>query len=260
MFNFVATKIQVALRKLSEARGSAALKRNPVLWQRLNGYLEKTKSTGCGVSDYHALYVEIRRRRPLHVLECGTGVSTLVIAHALRENEAETGRRGRVVSMEEYGEWLEMSRALLPEEYGGHVDFRLSGTVEDQFSLFRGVRYRDIPELPYDFVFVDGPKYNSPVDGTPTFDFDFIHVLRSADREVSGLVDKRVSTCFVLQQILGREKVRYDPIRHLGFIAPCTRRDLGRLQADLSSLNFAPSLRALSKARLSMTPVPEQAP
>lgn len=248
-------KAQVALRKLAEINARSALKANPTLWAALQDYLEKTKSTGCGLSDYHALYQEIRSRRPMHVLECGTGVSTLVIAQALRENEAETGRRGHVTSMEEYGEWLEMSRGLLPEVYHDFVDFQLSDTVEDQFSLFRGVRYRDIPARPYDFVFVDGPKYHSPLDGTPTFDFDFLHVLRTADHEVSGLIDKRVSTCFVLQQILGRTKLRYDPVRHLGFIAPCTKHSLGQLQADLSSLNFEPSLRALANARLSMTPL-----
>ena len=42
-------------------------------------YLSKTESTGCSWSDYAALYRRIRTLRPREVLECGTGVSTVVI-------------------------------------------------------------------------------------------------------------------------------------------------------------------------------------
>ena len=96
MLEFVATKIQVVLRKLSELRARHKLQCNTALWNALQDYLKATKSTGCGVSDYCALYYEIRKKKPIEVLECGTGVSTLVIAHALKENERETGCRGRV--------------------------------------------------------------------------------------------------------------------------------------------------------------------
>ena len=43
------------------------------------------------------------------------------------------------------------------------VDFCLSDTVEDYFSLFRGMRYRDVPDRPYEFIFIDGPKYHCPL-------------------------------------------------------------------------------------------------
>ena len=63
---------------------------------------------------------------------------------------------------------------------------------EDRYSLFRGLRYSELPVKPYDFVFVDGPKYKSPLDGGTTFDFDIIHVLRNSKSEVSALIDKRL--------------------------------------------------------------------
>lgn len=127
--------------------------------------------------------------------------------------------------------------------------------MEDRFSLFRGVRYRDVPDKQYDFVFVDGPKTTSPADGAPTFDFDFLHILRAAEYPVSGLIDKRVSTCFVLQQVLGVEKLRYSPVLHLGFVAPCTKSDLGNLAEKLSSVNFEGSFGLVGKTTLSMRPV-----
>jgi hypothetical protein len=252
VLNYLSFKAEVALRKMAQWRSRALLARNAPLWRALQDYLRETESTGCGYIDYAALYREIRVRKPTEVLECGTGVTTLVIAHALLENERETGRRGRVTSMEEYDNWLEMSRRLLPAAYQPYVDFRLSDTIEDRFSLFRGVRYRDVPERAYDFIFVDGPKYHSPVDGTPTFDFDFLHVLRSSTKPVAGLIDKRVSTCFVLQQVLGTDKLHYSPVEGLGYVAPCTQRDLGTLDSDLSSTNFARSFKPLGRTRLRM--------
>lgn len=116
-----------------------------------------------------------------------------------------------------------------------------------------GVRYQDIPDRAYDFVFVDGPKYVSPVDGVATFDFDFIHVLRNADKPVGSLIDKRLSTVFVLQQLLGADKVKYSTVAGLGYVKPCTKDDLGTMASSISSRNFAKSFRLLGNSRLSIT-------
>jgi hypothetical protein len=257
-FSWFLSKRNAALRRLVEWRSRNMLRANHALWSALQEYIRASKSTGCGYIDYATLYSAIRQQRPLEVLECGSGVSTLVIAHALMENETETGKRGLVTSMDEHREWSEMAASLLPERYQPYVDFRVSETVQDTFSLFRGVRYRDVPERDYEFVFIDGPNYHSPVDGTPTFDFDFIHVLRRSRRPVGALIDKRVSTCFVLQQVLGHELVRYAPVRGLGFVAPCGAEALGKLSTELSSVNFGRSFRLGPATRLSMCTLNEQ--
>lgn len=250
---YLRLKLEILLRKIAQIKAKRMLQRNDELWNALQAYLQETKSTGCGYIDYACLYQTVRSTKPVEVLECGTGVSTLVIALALMENETETSRGGRVTSMEEHEGWLEMSRKLLPNKYAKYVDFRLSGTIEDQYSLFRGVRYEDIPDRPYDFVFVDGPKYISPVDGAATFDFDYIHVLRSAGRPVGCLVDKRLSTVFVLQQLLGTDKVKYSTVAGLGYVKPCTKDDLGTVAASISSRNYHDSMRLLGNSKLSIT-------
>lgn len=229
------------------------LQRNETLWNALQEYLSKTESTGCGYIDYARLYEIIRAAKPIEILECGTGVTTLVIAHALLENEHETGIKGRVASMEEHAGWLEMSRRLLPSKYERFVEFHLSSTVEDRYSLFRGVRYADIPDRAFDFVFVDGPKYVSPQDGAATFDFDYIYVLRNANQPVRCLIDKRVSTVFVLQQLLGPDRVRYSSVAGLGYVKPSTKKDLGNIATSISSKNFQKSMRVLGNTRLFIT-------
>lgn len=96
---YLASKLEIALRKLSQIRSQRKLRKNAELWVALHEYLRKSESTGCGFIDYACLYETIRATMPVEILECGTGVSTLVIAHALMENEKETGVAGRVTSM-----------------------------------------------------------------------------------------------------------------------------------------------------------------
>jgi len=249
----IVSKFEIVLRKLAQMKSERLLRKNSELWTTLSAYLEKTKSTGCGYIDYAFLYKMIRSTKPVEILECGTGVSTLIIAHALMENERETGRGGRVTSMDEHNVWLDMSRNLLPNEYKKFVDFKVSATVEDRYSIFRGVRYENIPSRAYDFLFIDGPKYTSPVDGAITFDFDYLHVLRNSDQPVGCSIDKRVSTCFVLQQLLGADNCRYSAVLGLGIVRPCTRNDLGSINTLMSSKNFKKSFRLLGNSRLAIT-------
>jgi predicted O-methyltransferase YrrM len=257
MLAYLRSKLEILLRKIAEIRAKRMLQRNVGLWNVMQEYLRETKSKGCGYIDYACLYKTIRSEKPAEVLECGTGISTLVIAYALMENDEETNppgsRTGRVTSMEEHEEWFEMSRKLLPNKYAKYVDFKLSRTVEDQYSLFRGVRYEEIPHRAYDFVFVDGPNYVSLVDGSATFDFDYIHVLRSAVRPVGCLIDKRLSTVFALQQLLGTDKVKYSAVPGLGYVKPCTKDDLGSLSTSISSKNYQGSMRLFGNSKLSIT-------
>lgn len=214
----------------------------------LRAYLERTDSSGCQFVDYDALYRRIRAQKPREVLECGTGCSTLVIAHALKENQLRDGVAGRLTSMEDVDHWYEMARKLLPDELRDWVDLRLSPKIEDAYTIFRGVRYAELPERPYDFVFTDGPGTTAPSDGARSFDFDYLHVVRRSDSPVSGIVDGRLTTCYVLQKVFGPERFRFDVYRNLGFVGPCTKYDLGALTRS-SSEALSHSLRALRRTR-----------
>jgi len=255
VYYYIKNKIEIVIRKLAELYSRRKLSSNRELWGVLQNYLSKTKSTGCGYIDYYQLYKQIRKCQPKEVLECGTGVSTLIIAHALMENKKLFDINGRVTSMEENDEWLKMSIKLLPSKYKEYVDFCFSQTIEDYFSFFRGVRYKNIPERSYDYIFVDGPKYHSPNDNIPTFDFDFLHIVQKSDISISGLIDKRLSTCFVLQQVFGFEKIRYSNIYGLGYIYSCNKNDLGILPDNLSSENFSKFFKILNRNRLRLYPV-----
>ena len=249
MFKWVRRRFLIERRRLYWFYAARQIRRQKTLWHELQQYLQKTESTGCSFGDYWVLYCTIRRLKPMEVLECGPGVSTLVIAQALMDNEKETGRLGRVTSMEEHEGWFSLAKNILPEAYRHVVELCLSGVCEDSFSLFRGVRYANVPERPYDFVFVDGPKYVSPLDGHRTFDFDFLHVLLRVEGPVAALIDKRVSTCFVLQQLLGRA-FTYNPVLHLGIVKPVTKEVLGNVESMLDSRHFEDSFKAITSTSL----------
>lgn len=112
---FVRRRVLIEIRRWSEWYARFYLKHRPDLWRQFTQYTEQTGSTGCNMTDYYVLYKQIRNIKPVEILECGTGVSTLVIAHTLTENEKETGKYGRVAL---YGRSDQMGR------YGGRLASR----------------------------------------------------------------------------------------------------------------------------------------
>jgi hypothetical protein len=225
------------------------LRKNLQLWQELTTYQKKTKSTGCSNSDYWELYKAIRIRKPKEVLECGPGVSTLIMSYALMENEKE-GFPGRITAMEQSEVYFKMSMELIPKYLLPFVEFKLSPCIEDYFSLFRGIRYRDVPDRHYDFIFVDGPELHAPSDGALTFDFDYIHIVKNSDLPVYGIVDYRLSTSYVFQIAFGMDKVKFDGIRELAFVGPCTKDDLVQLELESLTTTLLKNVKLFGNTQL----------
>ena len=96
----------------------------------------------------------------------------------------------------------------------------------------------------------DHPDRTIPLDDMLTFDFDFLYLLQKTAHPIAGMVDKRVSTCYVLQQLLGTDRVKYDPVAHLGFIKPSTKNDLLTIDTVTPSLTFSDSFRAICPTKL----------
>jgi len=218
-----------------ENRAKKKLQKNLGLWNELCLYLEKTQSTGCSFIDYFVLYSYIKKNKPTEVLECSTGVSTIVMAHAMMENEKEGFSGGRITSLEESFEYCNLARELLPDHLLKYVEILHRNKVEAYHYFYRGVKYDNKPVRDYDFVFVDGPTTSAPSDGQKTFDFDLIEVVSKSKIPVSAIVDCRKSTCYVFGKVFGKNKVRYDNIRSLGFVDSCIKSDLRKTNDIVSS-------------------------
>lgn len=220
-------------------RAEAALRGNATLWRLIEAAASGNEVTGASYSDYLTLYECVRRFTPVEILECGTGISTSVLAQALRENEAEGGKRGRVTSMEEDETWWRNARERLPAELQPYVEIVHSPKIDGFYQCFRGVQYESVPDRPYDFVFSDGPERHSPINGDKLFNLDFIQVVRRSERPVRGVVDNHYLTFYVLQKVFGLEHARFDIDRKLLFVGPVTKRDVRRLRKE----NFIADLR-----------------
>ncbi|MEK7643728.1 MAG: hypothetical protein AAB390_00280 [Patescibacteria group bacterium] len=213
-------------RKLLDFRAKKIIQKNDELWSILSSYISKTGSTGCSYIDYWELYSFIREKKPSEVLECSTGVSTIVMACAMMINEKENGVIGRITSMEESPKYYDLACQLLPVCLTKYVEIILSPKVEAYYCLFRGMKYGNVPDREYDFVFIDGPTTKTLSDGQKTFDFDFIDILAKSKKPISAIVDGRLSTCYVLNKILKRGKFRYDNVRSMGYVNSCTKSDM----------------------------------
>jgi predicted O-methyltransferase YrrM len=235
----------------NERTAAARLRSDAELWTLLERTASGNPVTGVSYSDYAALYDHVRRYRPREILECGTGLSTVVLAQALRENECEGDARGRVTSMEDDRGWFENAVGRFPAELRPYVDFVHSPKVDGFYKCFRGVRYAELPPRSYDFVFSDGPERHSPVNGDKLFNLDLLEVIRKSATPVRAIVDDHFLTSWVLQKVLGTGKARYSAVRRLLFVGPVTSDDVGYLERD----NFLADLRLLrdTEFRLRLT-------
>lgn len=110
--------------------------------------------------DIVRLYRLVRRLRPDHILEFGTGIglSTAVMALAVRENGS-----GRMTTLEQAPACLETARALIDPGLQERIEFILARPKAYQLPRVSrrlwwcGYDWDPDPAARFDFVFLDGP-------------------------------------------------------------------------------------------------------
>ena len=201
-------------KALFNALGQVRLKRKPALWTRMQEAEALTASTGCNYSEYWWLYNFVVTRRPRYILECGAGISTVVMGFAIRELSLEGHEPPRLISMENVPYYYDNLRKLIPAEIEPFIEINLSDVKDVEFHCGMGRCYTEIPEHPYEFVFTDGP--NLPREASvPYFDCDYINVVKKTERNVTGVLDSRRSTRAAYQQLLST--ARQKKLRNAGF-------------------------------------------
>ncbi len=149
---------------------------------------------------YYIIYKTVRKLKPNYVLECGCGISTIIISRALQENG-----RGVLVSMEQYESFGNVIAAMVDSS----VQMRISDVIETQYNDIKGVRYSEIPDYAYDLVFVDGPT-------TKTVDLDAFYILEK-NPTARILIDCRVSTIHALQTKYSGTYNTFTNMGHINF-------------------------------------------
>ena len=120
------------------------------------------------LQDLVRLHRLIRQRKSFTVLEFGVGFSTVIIADALKKNQADWQQlpdppaiRNRFqfqcFSVDSSQKWIDRTQERLPEPLRQFVNFQFStvkiGTYNGQICHY----YQNLPDIVPDFIYLDGP-------------------------------------------------------------------------------------------------------
>ena len=89
------------ISKVNEFLAYKYIKKRENLFKLVLESTKKSNSTGVSFSDYRVLYEIIKKYKPKHILELGSGISSLIMAYALKENFFETKVKGLLETYEE---------------------------------------------------------------------------------------------------------------------------------------------------------------
>jgi len=104
------------------------------------------------------LYKTVLRTRPQYLLELGTGLSTNVICLAIQKITLEdSSYMPHFVSLEESPEWMAHHEHTFIPELRQFVDLQCVPAMKTTVDGYDVACYSTIPDLPYEFVHVDGP-------------------------------------------------------------------------------------------------------
>lgn len=191
-------------------------------------------STGAGLYDYVMLHSFVRKQKAKYVLECGTGKSTWVLAHAMKQNHLETGFQGKVISVESIAQWHQQAESIFPDNLRSYVELIYSPATTYMYSFIKGTAYSHIPDYPYDLVFVDGPELDVKENGLThdTVNMDFIRYLLTTDKPATAVIDYRLKTCVAYGMIFGRDKVKFLNQWAVGVVENVSRKDMLLVNVD----------------------------
>jgi len=223
MVNPVLSNVGSLLRRLQEKRlekfAVRYLKRHNLL-EPLNKLRKQSKSTGLSFIDYACLYRFVSDYRPRYLLECGTGISTHIIARAMYEHCYDHYEGDiKLISMESEKEWYNEAIKLYPHEFSNFLEIVFSPVDYHQYSFVRGTVYRDVPDYPYDSVFIDGP------DTQGMCNMDFVKLVESSESPIYGIIDGRRRTALAYSYIFGGKKIVYYRFG-FSYLGPFSKRDL----------------------------------
>lgn len=192
----------------------------------IKDYSIKSKSTGTKYPTLYRAVKTIIQKKPKFILESGTGTSTLVFAETiLLIKKKDPTYNCKIISMESIKEWYEMAKNLLPKKYINFVEIRLGEREMYEYSMFRGYAHSNIPHHNYDLVFLDGPNYEDEKGFSTCMDAIKIR-LQSDAKLISCVIDTRVSSVWMMQQIFGSKIIKYFSIfRNCSFEMPLIHRN-----------------------------------
>jgi hypothetical protein len=217
-------------RRRTEITAQNYLRNNQELNELILEVNKQSESFGLSDFEYVRLFQMVRNVKPEYALECGTGKSTFIIAHAMSKN----GNAKKLVTMEESEEWAEKQREIIshflnhrranvwfPGETKNLINLIHSPTTIERHRIWSGSCYKSIIDYPYSFIMIDGPKLTDDC----FINVDLIKILKTSDKSVFAWIDGRWATVAMCRALFGDRVITKLGWRH-SEIYEATRDDL----------------------------------
>lgn len=195
-------------RLKTEIAARSYLRKNQDLNDLILEINSRSESIGLSSFEYVRLYQLVRDLKPEYVLECGTGRSTFVIAHAMSKNE--NGKK--LVTMEQSEKWAGMQREALsyffnhekanewfPGEPSDLVELIYSDVTIERHRIWAGSCYKNIKDYPYTFMMVDGPVLTNDC----FLNLDLVNIIKKSVNPVFVWLDGRWPTATMCRALFG---------------------------------------------------------
>jgi hypothetical protein len=189
---------------------------NGELYKYILDTINISNSTGCEFSDYLTIWDKLNKNDYKVILECGSGISTVVFAYYAYKYTKPI----KFISMESEIKWHNQIKSIFPEKLKKYVQFVYSPREETLYNGIWGSHYAEVPYEKYDFIFIDGPglrKVFKDKSYIKCFNADIINILYNEyTHTIDGILDQRIDTLRKLKKIL-KGDIKYNPIKKVAF-------------------------------------------
>ena len=211
---------KLSIRKLKEIN-------NGELFELINELLLKSNSTGCEFSDFYALWQSINKFKPNCILECGSGISSIIFAYY---SHIFNGKEIKVYTVEENEYYYKDLLKNFPEQFKKYVDFLLLERKEKIYKGILGSYYSNLPNKNYDFIYIDGPTDRAVWNDKSypkTFNSDLINILSvNKNIVINGVLDQRITTYKAFKNLINKNRLCYNSVHKLTYITSLSHKDL----------------------------------
>jgi Methyltransferase domain len=106
-------------------------------------------------ADLLNIYEMVRKKKPRIIIEFGSGCSTLMFARALADNGS-----GHLYSIDASEPFLQRTQSYMPDNLKRYVSLSYSEIEIGEMYGESVMWHRSVPDVPADFVYLDGPDYH----------------------------------------------------------------------------------------------------
>lgn len=186
----------------------------------------QSKSTGSQYSDYYNIWSDLNKLKPKNILECGSGISTLVFAYYIHKQKNENGFH--FVTLEENEVYYNNIVSIFPKKFHKYVEFTLTERVERDYGGLQGCYYKDFPMYRYEYVYIDGPvdRKDGDKNNKKCFNADLINLVKNNDLTINALLDQRISTLWALKKLIPDGDIEYSVTRSVTVFKNITQADI----------------------------------